>query len=326
MQVWVVGDESGELGSELARHLNVDVQAGRPDGPGNHIVVAAGRPVSEETLSLAHMIVLVEPDLVERDRVTRLLSGDSRPRLEVVANVAAGIRAERSWALVLSMAVGVQRAARAFAIQPVPQSDLVTGSPEGGSWVDVEHPTSLFGRTIGFVGFSPMGWRMAELAAQFGMRSIYWAEPGASQIEIEGAALGAGATETAFDDLLASSDIIVLDVNYSDSTLRLIDSPELALMRPGAMLVNTAHGRAIDEGALIQSLRDGRLGAVALDRFNYEPLPNDSPLRGVDRTLLTPGISVPTAEDTLERTAAVIASALGTTRRVRHVRRRRSGP
>jgi phosphoglycerate dehydrogenase-like enzyme len=203
MQLWVVGDEQGKLGLQLARHLAIEVQSGAPDSVGNHIVVVS-QPAPEEVIKRARTLVLVEPELEDRDRLTRLLSGTDRPHLEIVANVGAGIRAERSWALLLAMAAGIPHAASALSTHPVPRSDLVTGSPPGGSWIDLDRPRSLFGHTIGFVGFSPMGWKMAELAAQVGMRPIYWPEPGSSHIEIEGAALRSGAAESAFDVLLAA--------------------------------------------------------------------------------------------------------------------------
>lgn len=335
MQVWLVGDTNGQLAVRLARHLSVEVQAGLPDGAGEHAVIVSGQPASDEALASARIIVLVEPELAEQDRVTRVLAGQSQPRLEIVTNIGAGIRAERSWSLLLSMATRIPEAIKALTTQSVSHSDLVTGSPSGGSWLDLERPVSLFGSTIGFAGFSPMGWKMAELAAQLGMQPVYWPEPEsrAMQVESEGAALRSGAIEVGFDDLLAMSDVIVLDVCYSNQTTRLIDSPELALMRPDAMLINTAHGRAIDEGALIQTLRAGRLGGVALDRFNYEPPPHDSPLRGFERVLLAPGIAVPADTEILDRTAAELAGILSSpdagtlpSRRVRHVRRRRATP
>lgn len=335
MQVWIVGDDAGQLTTQLARRLAVEFRATLPEAPGDHVIVVAGRPAPDEALASARIIVLIEPELAERDRVTRLLAGQSQPQLEIVANVGAGIRAERTWSLLLSMSASIPQATTGLATQSVSHSDLVTGHPSGGSWLDLERPVSLFGGTIGFVGFTPMGWKMARLAMQSGMQPVYWAEPDslAMHVEVEGAALCSGATEVGFDDLLAASDVVVLDVCYSDTTERLIDSPELSFMRPDAMLVNTAHGRAIDEGALLQALHDGRLRGVALDRFNYEPLPDDSPLRGFERALLTPGIAVPTQAEILERTSAEVACLLSSSddaslssRRVRHVRRRRATP
>ncbi len=332
MQVWIIGDD-GALAERLSRYLTVELRAGLPSEPGDHAIVVVGQPVPDEAFVRASAIVLVEPALQERDRVTRMLAAQMRPRLEVVANVSAVLRAERTWALILSLAFRIPHAAGGLSSSSPSTSDLVTHNPAGGSWLDLERPVPLFGRTIGFVGFSPMGWKMAELAGQYGMRPVYWAGPllRELQVEIEGAALLSGAVESSFDDLLATSDIIVLDVCFSDATTRLIDAAELALMRPGALLVNTAHGRAIDEGALILALRAGRLGGVVLDRFNYEPLPSDSPLRGVERALLTPGIAVPSHDEVQERVAAHIASILGptdgpqaVTRRVRHIRRRRA--
>lgn len=332
MQVWLDEEVDGQLGVWLERYLAVELRSGLPDKPGEHVVIVSGCPVNEDALNNGRAVILVEPEQDESDRVIRLLAGSERPRLDIVSHVAPRMRAERTWSLVLALANRVPLAARQMRAGPVSRSDLTAADPSGGSWLDLERAIPLFGRTIAFIGFTPMAWTVADLAAQQGMFPIYWVDPGQddSRVDTEGAALRSGAREVHFDHLFEGADVIVLDVPFSEESLRLIDTPELALMRPDALLVNAAHGRAIDEGALLQALRDGRLGGVALDRFNYEPLPDDSPLRDVERVLLTPGIVPPTVDEILERTAAEVAGLIGPdadrlalSRRVRHVRRRR---
>jgi D-3-phosphoglycerate dehydrogenase len=89
-------------------------------------------------------------------------------------------------------------------------------------------------------------------------------------------------------DLLAASDFVSLNCDLNPTSERLIDRPRLAQMKPGAVLINTARGSILDEDALVDALRSGRLGGAALDVFESEPLPPDSPLRALDNVLLAP--------------------------------------
>lgn len=333
MQVWMVGDGDRSLSVWLERYLDTEVQSGHPDGPGEHIVIVSGVPVRDEDIGAARAVILIEPQQAEQDRVTRLLAAKHQTRLHIITDVADRIRAERTWSLLLALAARVPQAIDRMRTAPVSQSEVSGLDAPEFSLANEDRPVDLYGRTVGFVGFGPMGWRVAELASQLGMRPVYWPEPGTEEfaVEREGAALRSGAAMVRFDHLLANADVVVLDVPLSEGSVRLIDSPELASMREDAFLVNSAHGRAIDEGALIQALRDGRLAGVALDRFNYEPLPVDSPLRGFERVLLTPGIAAPTREETAKRTAFEVTTLLGQTsdgqstgRRVRHIVRRRA--
>lgn len=332
MTVWVVGDEDGALAHLLGRHVEADVRSGVPDGSGPDVVVVYGVPCPESVFqpAVASAVILVEPGIEEKDRVTRLLAAHERPRLEIVEHVAAGIRAERTWALVLALVFGVTASSAALRQTPVAASDLVTGPAPGGSWLELPPRGSLYGRRLGFVGYGPVAWRMSQWAAEVGMRVAYWLQPGdrAAEVESEGAALLSGAQPATFDRVLEESDVLVVDVDYADDSIRLIDAPELALMRRDALLVHTSHGRVIDEGALIQALRAGHLGGVALDRFNYEPLPADSPLRDLEQVILTPGIAQPATDETLAVTALQVADAIALSepgvlrRKVRYIRRR----
>jgi len=90
--------------------------------------------------------------------------------------------------------------------------------------------------------------------------------------------------------LLAAADFVTVHLALADETRGLLDAEALGRMRDGAILVNTARGGIMDEGALVAALRDGRLAAAALDVFADEPLPPDSPLLGAPNLVLTPHI------------------------------------
>lgn len=101
-------------------------------------------------------------------------------------------------------------------------------------------------------------------------------------------------------DLLAASDVVSLHLPLTDATRSLLGPDQLAAMKPGAVVVNTARGPIIDEPALIDALKSGRLGAAGLDVFETEPLPHDSPLLELSNAVYTPHVAWYTA-DTMRR-------------------------
>jgi D-3-phosphoglycerate dehydrogenase / 2-oxoglutarate reductase len=113
--------------------------------------------------------------------------------------------------------------------------------------------------------------------------------------------------------LLMRCDFVTLHCDLNQSSVHLIGQAELAAMRPPAYLINTSRGRVVDEPALVEALRAGRIAGAALDVFEIEPLPADSPLRDMDNCLLAPhnANSSPTARRRVhERTIANLVSAL----------------
>jgi (S)-sulfolactate dehydrogenase len=117
---------------------------------------------------------------------------------------------------------------------------------------------------------------------------------------------GADVPSLPLDELLAQADVVSLHVPLLDSTRHLINAQRLATMKPGAVLINTARGRVVDESAMADALKAGRLAGAALDVFEAEPLPAGSPLAGCPNLLLTPhiaGVSI----DSNARVSALIA-------------------
>ena len=114
-------------------------------------------------------------------------------------------------------------------------------------------------------------------------------------------------------DLLAASDIVSLHLPLTPDTSKLLDAAALALMKPSAVIVNTSRGPIIDEDALVDALRGGRLAAACLDVFAVEPIPADNPLLGLDNVVLTPHVTWYTV-DTMRR---YLAEAVDNCRRIR---------
>jgi phosphoglycerate dehydrogenase-like enzyme len=142
----------------------------------------------------------------------------------------------------------------------------------------------LRGETLGLLGFGRIARASARRAQAFGMRLLVH-DPGVD----EPALVRAGAERAAgLDDLLRRSDALSIHLPLTPSTHRLIGAPELAAMKPGALLVNTSRGEIVDEDALVAALAGGHLGGAGLDVFEVEPLPQDSPLIGLESAVVTP--------------------------------------
>lgn len=133
--------------------------------------------------------------------------------------------------------------------------------------------------TIGVVGLGRIGTRVAGQAGALGFRVLgcdpYIAPP-------------PGLRLVTFEELLRNSDLVTLHAPLNDETSHLIRAETIALMRTGAMLVNTCRGGLIDEAAVAEAVRSGRLAGAALDVFEIEPLPDGSALRSLPNVLLTP--------------------------------------
>ena len=155
--------------------------------------------------------------------------------------------------------------------------------------------TELFGKTMGIVGLGFIGQHVARIARGFGMRVLAWNRRPRGQL-----ARSLGVAEVALDDLLAEADVVSLHTALTPETEHLLDARRLAAMRPGAILVNTARGRLVDEEALYRELASGRLGGAVLDVFTHEPPPVDHPLLALDNVVVTPHVGWYTRE-TLRR-------------------------
>ncbi|MHB1004761.1 MAG: 2-hydroxyacid dehydrogenase [Chloroflexota bacterium] len=141
----------------------------------------------------------------------------------------------------------------------------------------------LHGKVLGVVGLGLIGQAMAQMGAGFGMRVLAW-----SYNNDPARARACGAEAVDLGTLLREADVVSLHLRASPQANGIIGRRELALMKPTAILVNTARGSLVDEAALAEALRGGRLFAAGLDAYQKEPLPDDSPLRGLDNVVLSP--------------------------------------
>jgi phosphoglycerate dehydrogenase-like enzyme len=141
----------------------------------------------------------------------------------------------------------------------------------------------LEGMTLALLGLGKLGTRMAEIGRAFRMNVIAW-----SQNLTPDACRQVGVEHVGRDDLFRKADFLSIHVQLSERTRGLIGGRELALMKPGAFLINTSRGPIVEEAALIAALRDKRIAGAGLDVFDVEPLPVEHPLRKLDNVVLTP--------------------------------------
>jgi glyoxylate reductase len=159
-----------------------------------------------------------------------------------------------------------------------------------GDWRQMEvKPVELFNKTWGFIGFGRMGKAVAERLIAFGMHMLYYDVARVSSEEEKRLQV----TFATLSDVLKSADILSLHCPLTEETTGIINRDTIALMKPGAIIINVARGEVVDEQALAQALRDGKLGGAALDVFSAEPIASANPLLAVagDKVILSPHVA-----------------------------------
>ena len=189
------------------------------------------------------------------------------------AGVLTETTADMAWALMLGVA------------RRVPESDRFI---RGGKWTGVYWSqlmgTDVHGATLGIVGLGRIGQAIARRGHGFGMRILYHNRKRDPEAE-----RSLGVEYRTKVDLLREADFVVLSVPLSPETRHTIGAPELALMKPTAFLVNVARGPVVDEAALVEALRTGRIAGAGLDVFEEEPKLHPG-LLGLENVALTPHI------------------------------------
>jgi D-3-phosphoglycerate dehydrogenase len=146
-----------------------------------------------------------------------------------------------------------------------------------GNWLR-DDGMQLTGKTLGLIGFGGIAAEVARIAAGSGMRVIAWNRTQKTYPGVEFVSLGS---------LLADSHVVSLHLLLNDETRGFLSRERIALMRPGAILVNTARGAVVDEDAMIEALKSGHIRHAGLDVFNIEPLPKDHPLTTLPNVTLS---------------------------------------
>ncbi|MBV6396505.1 MAG: Hydroxypyruvate reductase [Anaerolineales bacterium] len=260
-----------------------------------------------------YRIELIVPDVRERMEETDLLKyagqfdgalcGDDRytarvleacaPRLKVISKWGTGIDSIDS-AAASRLNVRVARTPNAFTT-PVADSVLaymlafvrrqpwMDAAMKRGEWEKI--PGRTLGEcTLGVIGVGNIGKAVTRRAKAFGMKVL-----GTDIIEIDHVFVGESGIEmTNLEYLLSNSDFISLACDLNPTSHHLINAQTLAMMKPNAVVINTARGPLVEEPALIAALQSAQIAGAALDVFEHEPLPHDSPLMKMDNVMLAP--------------------------------------
>jgi phosphoglycerate dehydrogenase-like enzyme len=147
------------------------------------------------------------------------------------------------------------------------------------------------GRTLGVLGLGKLGGKVSKLAQAFGMNVIAWSPNLTAERCKE-----VGVSYANKEELFSTADIVTVHMVLSERSRGLVGAADLARMKPTAYLVNTARGPIVDEGALIDALRTGKIAGAAVDVFAVEPLPVDHPFRKIDNLVLTPHLGYVTGD------------------------------
>ena len=172
-----------------------------------------------------------------------------------------------------------------------------------GTWLTREG-VQLNGKTLGIIGLGGIGREVMRIGRGLGMEVIAWNRTPQ-----------AGEPLVVLDELLARSDVITLHLALNDETRGFLGAAHIARMKPGVVLINTARGALIDEPALIEGLRSGRIRHAGLDVFHNEPLKADHPLAGMDNVTLSAHAGFRTLEASqtlLRRAIDIVRSIVGT--------------
>jgi phosphoglycerate dehydrogenase-like enzyme len=178
------------------------------------------------------------------------------------------------------------------------QTVIVDRAVRGGEWPRAM-VLQLHGKTLGVIGTGAIGREVARLGAGIGMNVIAWSFN----------QRGSYAWVT-LEELFRRADVVSVHVRQSPETLGMIGAEQFAMMKPGAIFINTARGRIVVEQDLVAALRSQRIAGAGLDVFETEPLPADSPLRLLPNVVLTPHAAGITREATEAGLAMAIDNVL----------------
>jgi D-3-phosphoglycerate dehydrogenase len=150
----------------------------------------------------------------------------------------------------------------------------------------------ILGKTFGILGLGRIGKEVAKRAHAFGTRlvgyDVYWDAEFAKKYDVE--------QKGSPEEVLREADIVALHMNLSEENREFINADRIALMKDGAVLINTSRGALIDQSAVAEAVKSGKLGGYGADVVEPEPIAADNPLIGVDRIVLTPHIGSRTYE------------------------------
>ncbi len=232
-------------------------------------VIAGGEPIGADLIAASERLRVIARVGVGYDAVDVPAATKHGVVVTITPGTNEGSVAEHAFALMLGVARQVAR---------------LDALVRRGEW---ERPVArpLRGQTLGLVGLGRIGKAMVPRAQAFGMRVVACDPVADPDFDFQH-----GLKRLSLDDLLRESDIVSLHAPMTETTRHLIDARAFGVMRPGAMLINTSRGGLVDEAALIDALRAGKVQGAGLDVFDPEPPLPDNPLLTMPNVVLAPHI------------------------------------
>ena len=239
--------------------------------------------------------------LIGDDAITRAVIQKSLPRLKVISKYGIGldkvdVKAATELKVPVTFCPGVNHttvAEHVFGLMLAIYRDIVPqcNSVKSGRWKRLTGH-ELFGKTIGVIGIGRIGKEVVTRARAFGMNvigyDIYWDDKFAQANHVTRA--------SSIEDVLKGSDIVTLHTNLTDETRHFINASCLALLKKGAVLINTARGELVERNDVVAALKSGELLGYGADVLDQEPPPKDHPLFACPNAVITPHIGSRTYE------------------------------
>ena len=251
----------------ISREINMfDLEQRRPAIQGYQAIVSSAEPYTRALIESLPDLRVIARTGVGFDAIDLEACDDCGIAVTTTPGVNHDSVAEHTIALLFALARGI-----------VDHHDRVRSK----TWKRITRPR-VQGRTLGIIGLGRIGRAVAWRAAGLGMKLVVFEpDPNIEFVEQWNVELAE------LDELLARSDYVSLHLPLSPETHQLINKTSIAMMKPGAVLINTARGALVDETALYEALKSGHLRGAALDVFRVEPLSLDSPLQTLDNVVFT---------------------------------------
>lgn len=284
----------------LKQHFDVHANASLVDQPdalrnqladADALIVRNRTQVTQALLDAAPKLIAVGRLGVGLDNID--LAACARRGVQVLPATGANARAVAEYVIATALMLlrGAYLSSTSVAAGEWPRTALSNGREAAGS-------------TLAVIGFGGIGQLVAQLARALGMRVAGYdpQQPASAACWKE-----TGAQCMTFDDALRAADVVSVHVPLVDSTRNLLGAAQLSMLKTHAVVINTSRGGVIDESALADALKHGRLGGAALDVFADEPLKAGSPLAGAPNLVLTPHIAGLTVQSN-ERVSTLVAA------------------
>jgi lactate dehydrogenase-like 2-hydroxyacid dehydrogenase len=261
-----------------------------------HIAEAAallvgGEPIDAEFLAKAPKLGIAARFGVGYDNVDVEACTARKVYATHTPDVLSGGVADHTWALILGF------------MRRIPEADAHTRTMWAKREGRLPFGWDMEGKVLGFLGLGRIGAEVLKRSQGFGVETIYH-----DVVERPGLEERYGVKRVDFETLLRTSDILTVHVPLMPSTQGIIGAEELGKMKPSAVLVNTSRGPVIDEGALTEALKRGRIRGAALDVFEEEPTPLENPLLGLDNVVVTPHCASATWETRRKMAETAVAN------------------